>query len=113
MTKHNILRKEYTLNTKEYQLKIPMEIDACIPANDPVRLISQFVEEMDLPKEPQGKAIGKYTYTIKFKGNYTGTKKLTGLKAKTKYYVTVRTYKTVKGVKYYSAWSEVRTVKTK
>lgn len=44
----NILRKEYTLNTKEYQLKIPMEIDACIPANDCVRLISQFVEEMDL-----------------------------------------------------------------
>ena len=25
-----------------------MEIDACIPANDCVRLISQFVEEMDL-----------------------------------------------------------------
>ena len=48
MTKHNILRKEYTLNTKEYQLKIPMEIEACIPANDCVRLISQFVEEMDL-----------------------------------------------------------------
>lgn len=48
MTKHNILCKEYTLNTKEYQLKIPMELDACIPANDCVRLISQFVEEMDL-----------------------------------------------------------------
>ena len=48
MLKHNILRKEYTLNSKEYQLKIPMEIDACIPANDCVRLISQFVEEMDL-----------------------------------------------------------------
>ena len=25
-----------------------MEMDACIPDNDPVRLISQFVEEMDL-----------------------------------------------------------------
>lgn len=25
-----------------------MELDACIPDNDPVRLISQFVEEMDL-----------------------------------------------------------------
>ena len=48
MLKHNILRKEYTLNAKEYQLKIPMEIDACIPANDCVRLICQFVEEMDL-----------------------------------------------------------------
>ncbi len=36
------------LNEKNYQLKIPMEIDACIPDNDSVRLISQFVEEMDL-----------------------------------------------------------------
>ena len=48
MTKHNILRKEYTLNTREYQLKLPLELDVCIPANDCVRLISQFVEEMDL-----------------------------------------------------------------
>ena len=43
-----ILRKQYTLNDKNYQLRIPMETDACIPENDPVRLISQFVEEMDL-----------------------------------------------------------------
>ena len=48
MTKHNILRKQYTLNERNYQLKIPMELDACIPDNDCVRLISQFVEEMDL-----------------------------------------------------------------
>ena len=129
--------------------------------------------------KPKGrKAIGKYTYTIKFKGDYTGTKKLTltikpakptiqapkaakkaitvkwkkgkkaqvtgyqvmvatnskftknkktatvkgyskvskkmtKLKAKTKYYVKVRTYKTVKGVKIYSDWSKVRQIKTK
>ena len=129
--------------------------------------------------KPKGrKAIGKYTYTIKFKGDYTGTKKLTltikpakptiqtpkaakkaitvkwkkgkkaqvtgyqvmvatnskftknkktttvkgyskvskkvtGLKAKTKYYVKVRTYKTVKGVKVYSDWSKVKQIKTK
>lgn len=36
-----------------------------------------------------------------------------GLKSKKKYYVQVRTYKTVKGTKYYSAWSESKTVKTK
>ena len=48
MTKHNLLRKQYTLNETNYQLKIPMELDACIPANDCVRLIRQFVEEMDL-----------------------------------------------------------------
>ena len=48
MLKTNILRKQYTLNDTNYQLKIPMNIDMSIPDNDPVRLISQFVEEMDL-----------------------------------------------------------------
>jgi hypothetical protein len=41
------------------------------------------------------------------------SKKMTKLKAKTKYYVKVRTYKTVKGVKYYSDWSKVKTIRTK
>ena len=35
------------------------------------------------------------------------------LKAKKKYYVRMRTYKTVNGKKVYSAWSKVKTVKTK
>ena len=48
MIKNNLLRKQYTLNETNYQLKIPMELDACIPANDCVRLIRQFVEEMEL-----------------------------------------------------------------
>ena len=45
------------------------------------------------------------------------SKKITGLKAKTTYYVRVRTYKTVtvngKSMKLYSGWSTVRYVKTK
>lgn len=48
MKNNHILRKQYTLNDNEYQLKIPMEFEVCIPDNDCVRLISQFVEEMDL-----------------------------------------------------------------
>lgn len=48
MLNPNILQKEYTLNEHNYQLKIPMNIDARIPSNDCVRLISQFVEELDL-----------------------------------------------------------------
>ncbi len=122
------------------------------------------------------KNVGTYKVTIKFKGNYTGTKtltfkvnpakttvksltagkkslkvaitkkstqvtgyqiqysttksfksyksktltsyktvstSLTGLKAKTTYYVRVRTYKTVNGVKYYSGWSTIKYKKTK
>ena len=38
---------------------------------------------------------------------------VTGLKAKKKYYVRIRTYKTAKGKKYYSDWSKVKSVKTK
>lgn len=122
------------------------------------------------------KNVGKYKVTIKFKGNYVGSKtlyfkinppkttikKATGatksvkvsltkktsqvtgyqvqystskkftnaktktitsakttsttiksLKAKKTYYVRVRTYKTVKGVKYYSGWSTYKSAKTK
>lgn len=40
------------------------------------------------------------------------SKKVTGLKAKTKYYVQVRTYKTVNGKKLYSTWSKAKAVKT-
>jgi thymidylate synthase len=36
-----------------------------------------------------------------------------GLKEKKTYYVRIRTYKTVSGTKYYSAWSTAKTVTTK
>lgn len=44
----NILHKDYTINQHVYQLKLPLNIDCIIPVNDSVRLLSQFVEEMDL-----------------------------------------------------------------
>lgn len=43
----------------------------------------------------------------------TTSKTISKLKAKKRYYVRVRTYKTVSGVKYYSAWSAKKYVKTK
>ena len=58
----------------------------------------------------------KFTKNIKktFVKGYSKTSyKMTKLKAKKKYFVKVRTYKTVKGVKIYSNWSKVKTVKTK
>ena len=48
MRSTDILRKEYTANSGSYQLKIPMDVEVCIPKDDCVRLVSQFVEEMDL-----------------------------------------------------------------
>ena len=47
------------------------------------------------------------------KGYKYTSKKVTRLKAKTKYYVQVRTYKTVSGKKYYSGWSSKKSVVTK
>ncbi|MBQ6623347.1 MAG: fibronectin type III domain-containing protein [Mogibacterium sp.] len=43
----------------------------------------------------------------------TTSKKVTKLKAKKKYFVRVRTYKKLYGVKYYSPWSAAKTVTTK
>ena len=40
--------KNYTTNEKCFQLQIPMNLNIIIPENDSVRLLSQFVEEMDL-----------------------------------------------------------------
>ena len=48
MTKYNILHKDYTINRDFYQLKLPINLECVIPSNDSVRLLSQFVEEMDL-----------------------------------------------------------------
>lgn len=51
--------------------------------------------------------------TVTVKGYATTSKKITKLKGHKKYYMQVRTYKTVNGVKYYSAWSAKKSVKTK
>ena len=48
---------------------------------------------------------------VLIKGYTKTSKKITGLKSGKKYYVQVRTYKTVKGVKYYSKWSAKKSVK--
>ncbi|MCD7840248.1 MAG: glycoside hydrolase family 25 protein [Erysipelotrichaceae bacterium] len=63
----------------------------------------------------------QYSTSSKFSSSKTKTitsyrttsKKITGLKSKTKYYVRIRTYKTVNGTKYYSGWSSTKTITTK
>ena len=42
------LQKDYTQNAEGYQLKLPLNIETIIPEDDSVRLLSQFVEAMDL-----------------------------------------------------------------
>lgn len=41
------------------------------------------------------------------------SKKIKGLKGKKRYYVRIRTYKTIKGVRYYSTWSKAKKVTTR
>ena len=48
MLNSNILHKNYTLNQNGFQLKLPLNLECIIPENDSVRLLSQFVEAMDL-----------------------------------------------------------------
>lgn len=48
MLKPNFTQKDYTESQGYYQLKIPFELDVVIPKDDSVRLLSQFIEGMDL-----------------------------------------------------------------
>jgi len=50
---------------------------------------------------------------VTVKNTSATSKTIKKLSAKKKYYVQIRTYKTVKGVKYYSSWSKAKAVKTK
>ena len=55
----------------------------------------------------------KTTKKYYVKGYNKTSKKITGLKAKTKYYVRIQTYNTIKNTKYWGKWSAVKTGKTK
>jgi len=54
-----------------------------------------------------------FFFVCKERSKKTNKNKVKKLKAKKKYYVRVRTYKTVKGKKVYSSWSKVKSIKTK
>ncbi len=55
----------------------------------------------------------KNAKTVTIKKNTAVSKTIRKLKAQKKYYVRIRTYKTVNGKKYYSSWSKKKTVITK
>ena len=59
------------------------------------------------------KSVSGYQIQYSLKKNSLTSKTIKKLKAKKTYYVRVRTYKTVNGKKYYSAWSKVSKKKTK
>ena len=116
----------YTVTFKnEYSGKVTltMKIAPKVPTiKDPVALKKGLTAKWD---KIYGKATGyevmvatnsKFTKgkkTVTVNNLNTASKKITGLKSKTKYWVKVRGYKTVGKEKIYSSWSEVKTVKTK
>ena len=55
----------------------------------------------------------KNAKTVTVSKNSTASKKISKLTGKKKYYVRIRTYKTVNGTKYYSSWSSSKKVTTK
>ena len=81
MEKSNILQKDYTLNQNGYQLKLPLNIDCIIPKDDSVRLLSLFVEEMDLsdlystyqriPENPSPRTILKVVLYAYMNGDFS------------------------------------------
>lgn len=48
MRKLKILQKDYTSSCLYYQIKLPLDLEIIIPSDDPVRLLSAFVEGMEL-----------------------------------------------------------------
>ena len=58
------------------------------------------------------KRFTKNMKTVTVKGYKTVSKKITKLKGGMKYYVKIRTYKTINGKNYYSPWSRYKSVRT-
>ena len=48
MQSTKIIQKDYSLSSMNYQLKLPFELEVLIPNDDPIRLLSAFVEELEL-----------------------------------------------------------------
>ena len=48
MLPNKLLQKDYTLSSLYYQIKLPLDVELLIPADDPVRLLGAFVEGMEL-----------------------------------------------------------------
>ncbi|MBE6788016.1 MAG: leucine-rich repeat domain-containing protein, partial [Ruminococcaceae bacterium] len=95
-----------------------------VPKNSKISKLTAKKKSL-IVKIKRNKSVSGYQIQYSLKKNFKGTKTVTlkknsitsktikKLKAKKFYYVRVRTYKTYKGKKYYSAWSSAKKKKTK
>ena len=93
------------------------------PAKQEIKKLSAKSKGFSVTWVKKGSATGyevQYSTSSSFKNaskatitsKNTSSKTVSKLKSKTKYYVRVRSYTTVKGVKYYGAWSSTKTITT-
>lgn len=100
---------EYTISPKDTSIKSL----AAGPSAITVNWSKQTSQTTGYEIQYSVKKNFKSAKTVTVKKNKTVSKKITGLKGKTKYYVRIRTYKTVGKTKLYSEWSSVKSVTTK
>ena len=105
--------------TKEFTIKPPAAVITKLQSKAKKKITVKWKK---VPKQITGYEI-RYSTTSGFKGGTYQTayvkkpaaisKTLTAKKSGKRYYVKIRTYKTVNGIKLYSTWSKVKSVKTK
>lgn len=138
---NHIWEDEYTIDkaatyTAKGKKSIHCEVCGAVKAGSTVTIAKKTVKATTISKLTAGKksftvkwkkksGVTGYQIEYSLKKNFSNSKKLTikgasktskkisKLKAKKKYYVRVRAYKTYKGKKYYSKWSKKKTVTTK
>ena len=111
--------------TTQYKKAVKKIIVIVNPRSTFIRTIRRFGSKLTITWKKQQTQTTGYIVQYSLKKNFkkVTTKKIASnkiakvsfgkLKRKMKYYVRIRTYKTVKGKNYYSSWSKVRSVKTK
>lgn len=110
--------QNYSVVTETYRIAVqPTEVYKLYRASKAFRVVAQkqakkYVTGYQVRYSLYGSMSSTTTKTIGSKYT-TVSKKVAKLKKKRMYYVQVRSYKTISKKKYYSDWSEIRTVTTK
>ena len=108
------LTKTFKINPKGTTLKTPAALKSALTVKwnkQSTKMASTRITGYQIQLATNS-AFTKNKKEVKVKGYSVLSKKVTKLKAKTKYYIRIRTYKTVNGTTYYSKWSGNKTKKT-
>ena len=110
-----VTKASYKINPKGTSLKKPKKAKKAIKVKwkkQSAKMAKSRITGYQIQLATDSK-FTKNKKTVNVKGYKKVSKKVKKLKGGKKYYIKIRTYKTVGGTKYYSGWSKVRTIKTK